>query len=227
MQLVIFDCDGTLVDSQNGIVAAMEHAYGAEGLAAPSRAAVLSIVGLSLPEAFRALARDHAPSVQRRLAEHYRGAFKVIRADPAHHDPLYDGAAAAIAALAARDDVVLGIATGLPRRGVDRLLGRHGWGAQFITIQTADDNPSKPHPAMLERACAEAGVEPHAAVMIGDTAFDMAMAVNAGVGAVGVAWGYHSVAELENAGADVVVPDYARLIRAIDARLAAQRGARP
>jgi len=227
MNLVIFDCDGTLVDSQNGIVAAMERAFGAEGLGAPARTAVLGVVGLSLPEAFERLAADQAPSVRSRLAAHYRTAAAFVRAMPEHGDPLYDGAAETIAALAARDDVLLGIATGKSRRGVDRLLARHGWERSFVTIQTADANPSKPHPAMIERACAEAGVPPDAAVMVGDTAFDMAMAVNAGVGAIGVAWGYHPVAELEKSGAHVVVAAYSELQPAIDARLAEQREARP
>jgi phosphoglycolate phosphatase len=223
MNLVIFDCDGTLIDSQNAIVAAMQRAFAAEGLAAPSRAAVLGVVGLSLPEAFARLAPCYTPSVRARLAGAYKSTFSLARADPAQHEPLFPGAEQAIAALASRDDIVLGIATGKSRRGVARMLDRFGWRPHFATIQTADDNPSKPHPAMIERAMAEAGIGPEATVMVGDTAFDMAMAVNAGVVGVGVAWGYHSIAEIAEAGAHAIVDDYGELLPAIDATLARQR----
>ena len=85
----------------------------------------------------------------------------------------------------------LGIATGKSRRGVAHLLDRHGWAGIFATIQTADDHPSKPHPAMLEKALAETGADRRDSVMVGDSTFDMAMARDAGIGAIGVSWGYH------------------------------------
>ena len=219
MKLVIFDCDGTLVDSQNAIFAAMDHAFSTAGLATPPRADVLGIIGLSLPEAFTLLAPLEAPGVQAELAELYRSCFPRARQAGAGHDPLFEGAAQAIAALAGRDDVLLGMATGKSRRGVARLIEREGWHGHFFTIQTADDHPSKPHPSMILRAMQEAGAEPHATVMVGDTSFDMEMACNAGVGALGVAWGYHTPERLTLAGAHTVAATFPDLLATIEARL--------
>ncbi len=216
MKLVILDCDGTLVDSQNGICAAMEHAFSGMGLKVPSRAATLAIVGLSLPEAFAALAPDHDDDLRAALAERYRRAFLELKRDPALHEPLFPGVAAAIAAFGAREDVVLGIATGKARRGIDRLFEREGWASRFLTVQTADDHPSKPHPAMIRAAMAETGVAPERTVMVGDTTFDVEMALAAGVGALGVAWGYHSPAELQEAGAHAIIASSDRLMAEID-----------
>ena len=163
MKLVILDCDGTLVDSQNGICAAMSEAFGGMGLTAPSRAETLAIVGLSLPEAFAVLAPGHDKATRVELAERYCDAFRECRRDPVLSEPLFAGVRAAIEAFGARDDVVLGIATGKSRRGVDRLFEREGWAQRFLTVQTADDNPSKPHPAMVLAAMAETGIRrrPH------------------------------------------------------------------
>ena len=222
MKLVIFDCDGTLVDSQHAICAAMEHAFTMLELPAPSRSEILGVVGLSLPQTFEVLAAQQPISVQSALAEHYRSDFPSKRQQTAMHDPLYAGIGEVVAALVRRDDVLLGIATGKSRRGVARLLDREGWQGHFITIQTADDHPSKPHPSMILRAMAEAGVEPGSTVMIGDTTYDIEMGRSAGVGAVGVDWGYHEPERLRLAGAHAVVTSCDFLIAAIDARLAAQ-----
>ena len=205
MKLVILDCDGTLVDSQNGICEAMVHAFSGLGLPAPPRAATLAVVGLSLPEAFAALAREHGEDVRAALAHRYRTAFLELKRDPAVHEPLYEGISAAIETFGQREDVVLGIATGKSRRGVDRLIAREGWSERFCTVQTADEHPSKPHPAMILAAMGETGVGPEHTVMVGDTTYDMAMARAAGVGAVGVAWGYHPAEHLREAGAHDVV----------------------
>jgi phosphoglycolate phosphatase len=215
-RLVIFDCDGTLIDSQNSIVASMTAAYVAMGLQPPNRAAVLGVVGLSLPEAFAVLAGTHTLDVQAQLAQHYRTAFPGTREAMLKEDPLYPGTRETVAMLAARGDVLLGVATGKSRRGVARLFDREGWHSHFVTIQTADDNPSKPHPSMILKAMAETGVEPEHTVMVGDTSFDMEMALSAGVGAVGVAWGYHTADRLRAAGAHVVVVDAGELAAAVD-----------
>jgi phosphoglycolate phosphatase len=225
MKLVILDCDGTLVDSQNGICAAMTHAFSGLGLEVPARAATLAIVGLSLPEAFAALAPGHGDDVRAALAQRYRTAFLEMRRDPTLHEPLYDGVAAVIEAFGQRDDVLLGIATGKSRRGVDRLFEREGWAGRFHTVQTADDHPSKPHPAMILAAMAEAGVGAERTVMVGDTTFDMAMAVAAGVGALGVAWGYHPPEELREAGAHGVIETCDGLAAGIDDFFARQERA--
>lgn len=215
MRLLIFDCDGTIVDSQNAIVAAMAAAFTAEGLTPPARASTLGIVGLSLLPAIQRLAPHEPIERQHALVERYRLAAAEVRARKAE-EPLFPGAASTIAALGARQDTWLGIATGKSRRGVDRLLAENGWQDYFTTIQTADDNPSKPHPAMVERAMAETGAHASATVLIGDTTFDMEMAKAAGAAAIGVSWGYHPVGNLIAAGADMIVDTYTALEQACD-----------
>lgn len=205
MHLVLFDVDGTLVDSQHLIVATMNRAFEAQGIAPPAREQTLSIVGLSLPQAMARLAPDQPAEVQLQLVEGYKGAFGIERdAAPA---PLYPGMAALLERLSARDDLLLGVATGKSRRGMDHLIEAHGWGGLFVTRQTADTNPSKPHPGMIGTALAETGCEAARCVMIGDTSYDMEMARNAGVQAVGVSWGYHRADALQRAGARWVVAD--------------------
>jgi len=217
MKLVIFDCDGTIVDSQHLIVAAMTAGFEAQGLVAPERARILSIVGLSLPLAVAELMPGAATDAVQRVSDGYKAAFGTLRRDPAHHEPMFEGLADTIGTLAARGDVLLGIATGKSRRGVDALLERTGLGDHFVTIQTADGNPSKPSPVMLHKALAEAGgIAPERAVMIGDTTFDIDMALAARVKALGVAWGYHPVAALESRGAHAIAYAGGDLVDHID-----------
>lgn len=207
MKLVVFDCDGTLVDSQHMIVAAMEGAFSRFGLRSPERTAILSVVGLSLDQAFQRLAPLAKSADVIALAEAYKTAFGQLRRDRAHEEPLYPGVRKALQALAREPDVLLGVATGKSRRGLAAVLDREGLTDLFVTLQTADTNPSKPHPAMLIEAMAQAGVKPHRTLMVGDTIYDVSMARDAGVRAIGVAWGYHPTAELAAAGAYCVMQD--------------------
>ncbi len=209
MRLVVFDVDGTLVDSQHLIVAAQAVAFGEVGLPAPERRVALSVVGLSLPQAFRRLVGEDGPVEE--LSERYKLAYNRLRLDPEHEEPLFPGMAELVEGLHAREDVALGIATGKSRRGVDRMLDHLGWTEWFVTTQTADDAPSKPDPAMLAQAMAAAGTGPDTTVMIGDTTFDMAMAVAAGVAPIGVGWGYHRPGALYGSGAVTVVETAAAL----------------
>lgn len=212
MKLVVFDVDGTLIDSQAMILGAMAAAYGDQGLACPDRASVLSIVGLSLPVAMARLSPELAAARLERLVAAYKDAFAGLRAQDTA--PLYPGALEAVQMLGARDDVLLGIATGKSRRGLDHVLEAHGLTGWFVTRQVADDHPSKPHPSMLQAALAETGAAE--TVMLGDTSYDMEMARNTGLPGLGVAWGYHPPAALSAAGAVAVLRDFAELPVALD-----------
>ncbi len=202
-RLAIFDCDGTLVDSQANICTAMELCFADAGLLAPDRAAVRRIVGLSLPEAMRALLPDAEDAHHQALAEGYKASFRLMRERGEVEEQLYEGIPEVLAKMEA-DGWLLGVATGKSDRGLRHVLEFHGLERRFVTLQTADRHPSKPNPAMIEAAMAEAGAEAAQTVMIGDTSYDILMAHNAGVRAIGVAWGYHAPAELLAEGADVV-----------------------
>lgn len=208
MYLVLFDVDGTLVDSQNMISATMAGAFATVGLPPPPRDAVLGIIGLSLAEAMQRLSPGADADTVAALVAAYKAGFQAARADPTHHEPLFPGARAFLDRLAARDDVVLGIATGKSLRGVRAILDLHNLHGRFVTIQTADEHPSKPHPSMVITALAETGVAPENAVMIGDSSFDMVMARAAGAHALGVSWGYQSSAALASAGAEIIIDRY-------------------
>lgn len=203
IRLAVFDCDGTLVDGQASVCAAMDHAFAANALPLPDHHRVRRIVGLSLPQAIRQLLPETDEPTRAAVDAAYREAFRAARQAGELVEPLFEGIAETIAAL----DMagwVLGVATGKSTRGLDHCLATHGLASRFATLQTADHHPSKPHPAMLEAALAETGAEAGNAVMIGDTQYDMAMARTAGVRAIGVDWGYHTRAELFDAGADAV-----------------------
>jgi phosphoglycolate phosphatase len=202
-RLAIFDCDGTLVDSQANICLAMEECFARAGLPAPPPEQTRRVVGLSLVEAMRAMLPDADDTLHRALAQDYKSAFQRLRARGQIEEPLYDGIPELLDALEA-EGWLLGVATGKSDRGLGLCLDCHGLARRFVTLQTADRHPSKPHPSMIEAALADAGADATSAVMIGDTSFDMMMAKAAGVTAIGAAWGYHAPEELIAAGADYV-----------------------
>ena len=216
-RLAIFDCDGTLVDSQINICLALEDCFARAGLAAPCRERARRVVGLSLVEAMRAMLPEADPEFHVTLAEAYKLAFHRLRGQGLVDEPLYEGVTDLIDALES-DGWLLGIATGKSDRGLGLCLAHHGLSRRFVTLQTADRHPSKPHPSMVEQAMADAGADRATTIMIGDTSYDMAMARAAGVTAIGVAWGYHEPRELRDAGAHHVADhpsDILELIKAL------------
>ncbi len=216
-RLAVFDCDGTLVDGQADVLWAMQRAFEKAHLPAPDPSEVRRLVGLSLGVAIRELAPEENPQKQRDLVEFYKSSFRARREEGLLHEPLYDGIAELLRALH-EDGWQLAVATGKSDRGLTACLAEHGLSELFVSLQTADRHPSKPHPAMLEAALFEAGAQAKDAVMIGDTSFDMQMARTARVRAIGVTWGYHSPEELRMSGADAVVEDVAALREELQGR---------
>lgn len=197
-RMVVFDVDGTLADSQSEIVQAMEAAFDTVGIKAPTRDAILDIVGLSLPQVMMRLAPNARAGQADALVEAYKRAYHAQRMDRGV-SPLYPNAAAVVQELGARDGIVLGVATGKSRRGLDALLAAHELTDCFVTTQVSDTHPSKPAPDMLLAACQAASVAPRHTVMLGDTSYDMQMARAAGAVAIGASWGYHAVDKLGDA----------------------------
>lgn len=214
-RLIMFDMDGTLIDTGALIAEHMASTFLAHGLEAPTQEMSHSIIGLSLEVAMQNLARCDTETACA-LAGTYRGLYRARLADGGSHEPLYDGALAALERLGGQDASLLGIATGKGLAGVNRILGLHGLADRFVTLQTPDHNPSKPHPGMLLRACSETGIAPARTVMIGDTTFDMELGRAAGAFTIGVTWGYHARVALEEAGAHIIIERYDDLDDAIE-----------
>ena len=202
-RLAIFDCDGTLVDSGSTIHAALRDTFAQHALDLPPPAVARRVIGLSLIEAMAMLVPDASPEQHQALAEDYKLAFQRLRAAGKVEEPLFDGVLELLDALEA-DGWLLAVATGKSDRGLRHCLDEHGLHARFISLQTADRHPSKPHPSMVDHAIADAGATPATTIVVGDTSFDMAMAVAAGASGIGAGWGYHDSDELIEAGAVAV-----------------------
>jgi phosphoglycolate phosphatase len=218
LRLVIFDVDGTLIDSQNFILAAMRRAFVQAERPVPPDRATLAIVGLSLPQAMEVLVPGVTPTDRDRLVQLYKDSFRALREETGGEAeaPFYPGARDALQRLDSAG-YLLSIATGKARRGLDHMLDSHGMRQLFIGTQTADDAPSKPHPGMVLNCLAATGVARQHAVVVGDTEYDMAMARAAGARAVGVDWGYHSTERMLRGGAEHIVSDFAALDAVLEA----------
>jgi phosphoglycolate phosphatase len=205
-RLAIFDCDGTLVDSGAPIYAALQESLALNGFEAPSAEVSRKVIGLSLVEAMAALLPELPTEQHAHLAEDYKRAFIRLRAAGEVAEPLFDGVLDLLDALE-RDGWLLAVATGKSDRGLRHCLDGHGLHARFMSLQTADRHPSKPHPAMVDQAIADAGSTPATTIVVGDTSYDMAMAVAAGASGIGAGWGYHEAEELRDAGAVAVAKE--------------------
>jgi phosphoglycolate phosphatase len=216
LKLVMFDMDGTLIDTQALIAEHMATTFAEAGLAVPTPGQVRRIIGLSLPQAMLKLLGSDDMDQASKLAEDYRAHYRASLVAAEGREGLFPGAREALDALKAQADTVMGIATGKGLAGVHRLTELHGIAGHFSTLQTPDHNPSKPHPGMMLRAMEETGADKHRTVIIGDTTFDMEMGKAAGAKTIGVTWGYHHVDELRAAGADILIESYSELAAAID-----------
>ncbi|WP_240229308.1 HAD-IA family hydrolase [Devosia lacusdianchii] len=215
MILVMFDMDGTLIDTQALITEHMATTFESVGLEAPTPAESRRVIGLSLPVAMARLAKSDDSVLIETLVDTYKTHYRASLVADAGREGLFPGALEALQQLRQRDDVVMGIATGKGLHGVHRITGLHGIADYFVTLQTPDHNPSKPHPGMLETAIRETGAKADRTIMVGDTTFDIEMGVAAKCKTVGVTWGYHEPRELIAVGASTMIDRFDQLDGAI------------
>lgn len=217
MKLVLFDCDGTMVDSVGLIHETMCRTFAHFDKSRPGLEDTKAIIGLTLDIAIaRMQGRQHAGEEDVAMMAYYKSLFSVVRKDLDFHEPLFDGVRELIDEIGPREDLLIGAVTGKSRRGLDLILDMHGFSPYFIVSRTADDCPSKPHPAMVTECCDETGMLAADTIVIGDAVYDMQMAKAAGATAIGVSWGYASVDALRKAGADAVITHPSELLAHID-----------
>ena len=219
VKLAVFDCDGTLVDSQHAINSCMTDAFIHVGLQPPPISRVRRVVGLPLAQAIEMLADEENAPIPT-MVEAYSVSWQRMRSGGDLDEPVFEGTHDLLKDLKA-GDWTLGVATGKSMRGLEAPLAHHGLGRFFSTLQTADRAKGKPDPEMLELAMVETDAAPSETVMIGDTTYDIEMAANAGVRALGVAWGYHAPKDLMAAGAEMVaetVADLNRYLKSLEER---------
>ena len=220
MRLVVFDLDGTLIDSEKLIVDTVTRAFSAVGHKVPSEDDIRATSGITAREAMAILAPGATPERVDAILESYRTHYRAVAG--VSREPLFRGALEALDRLAKADDTTLAVATGKGYRGATALLEAHGLADRFQSVQTPYHNAGKPNPQMLETAMSRAGVDRAPTVMIGDTVHDMRMAKSAGVSAIGVSWGYHLAVDLHSSGADMVIDSFEELDAAIERVLGAR-----
>lgn len=191
-KLLIFDWDGTLADSIGRIVTAMQVAAQRSGRPERDAPAVKGIIGLGLPEAILTLYPDMTAEQVIAFRQHYADVYIAMDAEPS---PLFAGVKESLEAFR-EQGYRLAVATGKARRGLDRVLGAHGWEDFFDITRAADETASKPDPLMLNQILAHCDVRPDQALMVGDASFDLLMARNAGIDSVAVGYGAQSMERL-------------------------------
>lgn len=199
VKLIIFDFDGTLVDSRSLILESHRLVFSEFRLPLPLPTDSLALVGKTLDLILAQLAGSAAPI--RDMVKAYDLLLPQLRADPAFAEKPFDGIADLLRELSSTPNTVLGLATGHTSLTVAPALAALQWRDFFKTVQAADMAPSKPHPAMLLQALEATGAKPENAIFIGDTTYDMEMARAAKVRSMGVGWGYHTAEQLAAAGA--------------------------
>jgi phosphoglycolate phosphatase len=207
-ELLVFDWDGTLMDSTALIAQALQDACRDIGIGVPDDEAAKFVIGLGPADTFRHVAPGLDADGQRRFTERYRFHFLARE----HEIPLYGGVPEMLEDLATRG-LRLGIATGKARRGLDRALQSTGLARHFEITRCADEGFAKPHPGMLQHIFDTAAVDPARALMIGDTTHDLELAANAGCDALAVFYGAHSEQRLRGARARDYLPTVAALHR--------------
>jgi phosphoglycolate phosphatase len=217
-RLAIFDCDGTLVDSGATIYAALAETFRQNSIEIPEPRVARKVIGLSLVEAMADLLPERAPEEHVELAEGYKRNFMALRQAGRVEEPLFDGVIELLDSLE-HDGWLLAVATGKSDRGLRHCLEQHGIHARFVSLQTADRHPSKPHPSMVLQAIADAGAAPETSFVVGDTSYDMAMAAAAGTAPIGAAWGYHEAGELIDAGAIAVAERPLEVLKLVKERV--------
>ena len=190
--LLVFDWDGTLMDSEARIVNCLTKSIETIGAQPRSRDELRNIIGLGLTEAVQALYADADATFVRAFSEAYREHFLHQDDTPS---ALFDGAREVLAGLA-EAGYLLAVATGRARRGLDRVLQAEGLTHVFHATRCADETFSKPHPLMLEEIMVDLDTEPARTLMIGDTEYDMLMARNARVAGLAVSYGVHTLERL-------------------------------
>ena len=188
VKVVIFDWDGTVMDSIGKIVNSVQLAAERLALPVPSEHAAKQIIGLSLDPAFKTLFPQCSATERELLAEHYKDVYSNVDRTPT---PLFNGAEHVFCSLRQRG-YQLAVATGKARRGLDRMFAETKTGHHFVTSRCSDEAQSKPHPQMLEQILAELQLAPQQAVMIGDSRYDLMMAHSIGMHRIGVTHGVHS-----------------------------------
>lgn len=203
--LILFDCDGTLMDSQGAIVRAMQQAFRTNGFAAPDEISIHRVIGLSLCDAVRQL--SGRPEGHENIMHDYRLFYRTCEDEVA----LFPAVRETLQTLRERG-YWLGLVTGKSRSGLLRALDSRGLREMFYVMRTADCCPSKPHPAMVLECMQEMGLSARQTGVVGDAIFDIRMAAAAGVSSFGVAYGVSSGEELYSAGATAVADKFSDLL---------------